>query len=182
MRKTLRAWNTWLPIYKLQWGRTLSSAENIVSRTTRLTAIKLQWGRTLSSAENACHVYNLLLRSVASMGPHSFKCGKKGDGGFSAPIEAVLQWGRTLSSAEKCARRVIANPPWRGFNGAALFQVRKSVLRTASIFSSNGLQWGRTLSSAEKILDKVDSVVEARLLQWGRTLSSAEKGSSVTIA
>ena len=37
----------------LQWGRTLSSAEVLGSRTTLRQVAMLQWGRTLSSAEVA---------------------------------------------------------------------------------------------------------------------------------
>ena len=86
---------------------------------------------------------------------------------------SALQWGRTLSSAETadvCQDAVLKI--W-GFNGAALFQVRKLVRMLDADGDENGLQWGRTLSSAETAAEQG---IPARLLrlQWGRTLSSAE--------
>ena len=65
--------------------------------------VKLQWGRTLSSAESHTEERGGALRSAASMGPHSFKCGKE------VIAERVADW-------LAC------------FNGAALFQVRKGSL------------------------------------------------------
>ena len=59
------------------------------------------------------------------MGPHSFKCGKK-----AYPL-------------------VHCSPP-QGFNGAALFQVRKDSPDRAIFKGFFELQWGRTLSSAER--------------------------------
>ena len=61
---------------------------------------RLQWGRTLSSAER-------IQRHPQSHGIHR------------------LQWGRTLSSAERNSARLMELPASNGFNGAALFQVRK---------------------------------------------------------
>ena len=68
----------------------------------------------------------------ASMGPHSFKCGK-----FDPPFRhfgdiCVLQWGRTLSSAESLRVQPIRIAFSTGFNGAALFQVRKGIQREKS--------------------------------------------------
>ena len=60
----------------------------------------LQWGRTLSSAERPCKSQRESGQMLASMGPHSFKCGKR-----------VRRAHQTLYCT--------------GFNGAALFQVRK---------------------------------------------------------
>ena len=110
----------------------------------------------------------------------------------------MLQWGRTFSSAEshfKCS----GMDDWtRGFNGAALFQVRKDFRHDCTLMESkcfNGaalfqvrkanqrqtqpmivgkLQWGRTFSSAESA-DTVPTGVEKLMLQWGRTFSSAER-------
>ena len=61
----------------------------------------------------------------ASMGPHSFKCGSTIAMVILLCILFGLQWGRTLSSAE--VRRVCSGISRiiPGFNGAALFQVRK---------------------------------------------------------
>ena len=60
----------------LQWGRTLSSAESTVRRSSVTSLPPLQWGRTLSSAESSRA--NWMMQD-------------------SLP----LQWGRTLSSAER---------------------------------------------------------------------------------
>ena len=64
----------------------------------------LQWGRTLSSAERAEASLLRDPRYIASMGPHSFKCGK---------------------SDSECR----VGQDYQGFNGAALFQVRKGQRR-----------------------------------------------------
>ena len=63
--------------------------------------------------------------------------------------------------------------PSLGFNGAALFQVRKSWPRWVLHGSSAALQWGRTFSSAE-VLGREQFCLLQVLLQWGRTFSSAE--------
>ena len=84
----------------------------------------LQWGRTLSSAEVSQSLNHHSGRSVASMGPHSFKCGSNL---YFHPLwlsTFALQWGRTLSSAEVDSF-------------------------SANFTPSGKLQWGRTLSSAE---------------------------------
>ena len=110
----------------LQWGRTLSSAENLRCVTGISEKYRLQWGRTLSSAEKSAPppLCDWLSKSfngaalfqvrktpvnpavsiedlVASMGPHSFKCGKVG------VLVGWLQWGRTLSSAERAKAHCI---------------------------------------------------------------------------
>ena len=133
----------------LQWGRTLSSAERIQGQLTELVGIVLQWGRTLSSAESPLRVWGLARQMQrfngaalfqvrkelwhplgrcrlrhASMGPHSFKCGKAGS----------TKYGQRANI---------------GFNGAALFQVRKVRGGVDSRRDHRELQWGRTLSSAE---------------------------------
>ncbi len=66
---------------------------------TKHCYVKLQWGRTFSSAE-----------VLAAATGRRFIFG--------------LQWGRTFSSAEVEMMRVKAAQS-TGFNGAALFQVRK---------------------------------------------------------
>ena len=87
--------------------------------------VELQWGRTLSSAERQFSFRPDILAPLASMGPHSFKCGKFLKKELMLKVLELLQWGRTLSSAERCV-------PFFNFS------------RCASL-----LQWGRTLSSAE---------------------------------
>ena len=59
------------------------------------------------------------------MGPHFFKCGKQ-----VLPLQLTnrlrrLQWGRTFSSAESPKGDKGDKGDTGGFNGAALFQVRK---------------------------------------------------------
>ena len=112
----------------------------------------LQWGRTLSSAESVVVPAGNMLGFHASMGPHSFKCGK-------------LRRPRRISAIGT------------RFNGAALFQVRKADRRSLYMRRLVGLQWGRTLSSAERWQPRLppSSVTS---LQWGRTLSSAERTSA----
>ncbi len=167
----------------LQWGRTLSSAESRVGRLScGAQARRLQWGRTLSSAERAPRVILRLMSYEASMGPHSFKCGKRQTWmqPHSLPL-AMLQWGRTLSSAE----RKIVSPmsPFADtrFNGAALFQVRKVATRRSIAAGRRRLQWGRTLSSAERVPIIPPFYFHSHSLQWGRTLSSAERSFSISL-
>ena len=100
--KSIRPIGTLTTLGELQWGRTLSSAERTNKSRMRRGREKLQWGRTLSSAERSkpCRANTRTLtgfngaalfqvRKVAkcaskkkkvrpaSMGPHSFKCGKR---------------------------------------------------------------------------------------------------------
>ena len=118
--------------------------------TTKNIWWKLQWGRTLSSAERTKHpVACSLLYRRASMGPHSFKCGKLECLRPLSKDVKVLQWGRTLSSAERKPAKFKSGTQYLAsmgphsfkcgkvqyrqaesgflicFNGAALFQVRK---------------------------------------------------------
>ena len=132
----------------LQWGRTLSSAESEPANINPDAELVLQWGRTLSSAERQAKRDGRATNRAASMGPHSFKCGKSAK---LAPADALQI----------------------SFNGAALFQVRKVLDILASLWRALPLQWGRTLSSAERETGRqIKSGGES--LQWGRTLSSAE--------
>ena len=111
---------------KLQWGRTLSSAESSSALPRLCVPCGLQWGRTLSSAESG-HGRRCLARHnfVTSMGPHSFKCGKSKANPPQDRAATALQWGRTLSSAERAENPVTGEVIYGDFNGAALFQVRK---------------------------------------------------------
>ena len=183
--------------FKLQWGRTLSSAETPAQQpeTSRIRD-PLQWGRTLSSAETEKRASMAAVLTVASMGPHSFKCGNsphrrdglRNNSGFNGAalfqvrklVDSVLR--RQLFRASmgphsfKCGNSFkLTNPAAEcvRFNGAALFQVRKRPLCQCEIDHTGQLQWGRTLSSAETN-SSPDNRVTSFLLQWGRTLSSAE--------
>ena len=142
---------------------------------------QLQWGRTLSSAEVRPLSASRAPACNASMGPHSFKCG-----------------------SVHCLRLVRTGLPC--FNGAALFQVRKSGIIWRVSPGNSLLQWGRTLSSAEvddlRLTPKQCNAASmgphsfkcgshaaepakrraSSALQWGRTLSSAEVGVAVEVS
>ena len=134
----------------------------------------LQWGRTFSSAESSTSAGDPQPHDRASMGPHFFKCGKH-------------------SPASHSKRHNL------GFNGAALFQVRKGRSTSQKLQDYWELQWGRTFSSAERramasagetffarfngaalFQVRKDQMADCRVdrrrgrLQWGRTFSSAE--------
>ena len=185
-------------IITLQWGRTLSSAEShplrtppenllsrfngaalfqvrkgISSRRFSRQFLKLQWGRTLSSAERRNGASATRRRNKASMGPHSFKCGKKKRRVGNSAKEQGFN-GAALFQVRKAGLACPFISPLARFNGAALFQVRKAESRRCGRMEYVELQWGRTLSSAER---SGDIVVASGLgkLQWGRTLSSAER-------
>src|SRR5581483_9416048 len=62
---------------------------------------RLQWGRTLMSAESREIVGRILSRLLrASMGPHSDECGIVDHVNPLTPPKKWLQWGLTLMSAE----------------------------------------------------------------------------------
>ena len=99
---------------------------------------KLQWGRTLSSAESDVGVDAQQGILHTSMGPHSFKCGKLLIGNLSRfPIGGTSMGPHSF----KCGKSGSAGDQdkWdKYFNGAALFQVRKvSTLRNLKIRKSN---------------------------------------------
>ena len=212
--------------YGLQWGRTFSSAESgrfnrqissssfcfngaalfqvrkeKLSTSQQTLSALLQWGRTFSSAESRNKDDNHFVASLASMGPHFFKCGKCGH--CLAPLERLLRFnGAALFQVRKVLPLGEYNPTglkasmgphffkcgkWQFkseyhasgpcFNGAALFQVRKvTTICLSGRRSPALLQWGRTFSSAEswQIARCQRNEVKARL-QWGRTFSSAER-------
>ena len=111
---------------------------------------------------------------LASMGPHFFKCGKA-----SQQIKIL----DTFASASmgphffKCGKSAEKDPEKRanlGFNGAALFQVRKERREESHPELNPMLQWGRTFSSAESAAHGAPRI-NGIVLQWGRTFSSAER-------
>ena len=133
----------------LQWGRTLSSAEVLLA--TFLSGLRLPSfnGAALFQVRKYWRkVIYWRLRLVASMGPHSFKCG-------SIMICPVNEKGRDASMGPhsfKCGSCFSIFIPCLFvlcFNGAALFQVRKLAPPAESPTQRAELQWGRTLSSAE---------------------------------
>ena len=136
----------------------------------------LQWGRTFSSAETKNSSPNPIATEQASMGPHFFKCGNLNKRPLLAPpAEASMgphffkcgnmrnAWRRALCFSAsmgphffKCGniapmRRLPLSIT--GFNGAALFQVRKREFYRQRAIAKKVLQWGRTFSSAETRLN-----------------------------
>ena len=110
---------------RLQWGRGLSTAEiTLCVRSGREVSL-LQWGRGLSTAE---------IRLLPTV-----RC-----------LPARLQWGRGLSTAEMIPTPWAEWTPTCCFNGAAVFQPRKSVDDSMGRAAGyHWLQWGRGLSTAE---------------------------------
>ena len=86
----------------------------------------LQWGRTLSSAESDPELRRRQVAIGASMGPHSFKCGK-----LVAVLLAIRRLqcfnGAALFQVRKEKKPAGKRRRAIGFNGAALFQVRKEI-------------------------------------------------------
>ena len=87
------------------------------------------------------------------MGPRFFN---RGNAAAARHPEAAqltrLQWGRGFSTAEMSADACQPSMSGRSaFNGAAVFQPRKSGLAPVARASSRRLQWGRGFSTAEMI-------------------------------
>ena len=157
----------------LQWGRTLSSAESAEGISEAQAAKELQWGRTLSSAESENGRKIVEERAMASMGPHSFKCGK----GISCATSSRRKSASMGPHSFKCGKVdwLFYTPLASLFAsmGPHSFKCGKARRVLACRRRGAPLQWGRTLSSAESP-PKDPSKLEAFELQWGRTLSSAE--------
>ena len=133
----------------LQWGRTFSSAESSLSRLLQSIRVGASMGPhffkcgksqptnlhpRLTAASMGPHFFKCgknrrsvhrARRLPASMGPHFFKCGKDEERRLGEVSSFALQWGRTFSSADSCSVGKERLFGWQGFNGAALFQVRK---------------------------------------------------------
>ena len=133
----------------LQWGRTFSSAER--SRPLKVQRMdgELQWGRTFSSAEsrhlppsgrspitrfNGAALFQVrkdkdIAEDIQEGGTlqwgRTFSSAESADYEKAATDGVKLQWGRTFSSAESVGLLGVAVEVVVGFNGAALFQVRK---------------------------------------------------------
>ena len=133
---------------------------------------------------------------LASMGPRSFNRGNAGVMMALPASDERLQWGRGLSTAEMGVHALRRTPANSSFNGAAVFQPRKSSPAGAAR-SVGELQWGRGLSTAEieswgrprpQCLSFNGAAVfqprkwligdfprrHGGSLQWGRGLSTAE--------
>ena len=109
----------------LQWGRTLSSAESANFKELFRLMGSLQWGRTLSSAERILYLWLQQNLHFASMGPHSFKCGKSTSSGSWMRQLFFASMGPHSFKCGKLFKRYMQTHFWLSFNGAALFQVRK---------------------------------------------------------
>ena len=113
-----------------------------------------------------------------SMGPHSFKCGKRYKGGAQVRPHRRTSMGPHSFKCGKPSRQNLRRRRRIYFNGAALFQVRKGLKASHVEETNKELQWGRTLSSAESVFESRNQRGPASALQWGRTLSSAESFAS----
>ena len=107
------------------------------------------------------------------MGPHFFKCGKC----------RVHQSAKSSQSASmgphffKCGK--LEPPRLRGrknlcFNGAALFQVRKSLNQCFDCSHNRKASMGPHFFKCGKLGHESNHCGQRRRLQWGRTFSSAE--------
>ena len=97
------------------------------SEWTVAKEISLQWGRTFSSAERIQRASEHLLRRRSSMGPHFFKCGKRGfDRANKQSKESSM--GPHFFKCGKPPQPFFPHPHIPVFNGAALFQVRKAFI------------------------------------------------------
>ena len=82
------------------------------------------------------------------MGPHFFKCGSRVDLYRGLPSDPGFN-GAALFQVRKFGYAMWYTIRGIGFNGAALFQVRKFLPRSQMKNTRVLLQWGRTFSSAE---------------------------------
>ena len=136
-------------ITRLQWSRSLSTAEIRRPCRHRGGRVQLQWSRSLSTAEMAESELTAWRATHASMEPQPFDCGNAATGHMVQIWCAKLQWSRSLSTAEiriqhsgaRCSARAsmepqpfdcgntnYSRPARRGsccFNGAAAFRLRK---------------------------------------------------------
>src|SRR5580700_9009301 len=69
---------------------------------------------------------------------------------FRFPMNPSLQWGRSLSTTESFAAGSGLDPVKTGFNGAAVFRLRKEWLPDVVWENCGMLQWGRSLSTTER--------------------------------
>ena len=137
-------------------------------------------------------------RMFPSMGPHSFKCGKRSEEGKGTCREEPSMGPHSFKCGKQDWKYPDA-PRFYSFNGAALFQVRKAGARLCCweidkppsmgphSFKCGKWNWrvwalaraatfnGAALFQVRKA-GKLPQAQESLLsLQWGRTLSSAER-------
>ena len=137
-------------------GAALFQVRKAMRTTTANTAkAMLQWGRTFSSAERFDSAEEARsYAETASMGPHFFKCGKNGSRSDTAS-------------------------PSNGFNGAALFQVRKDPVEMGVDPTQTKASMGPHFFKCGKRKVQVNCNKNGVVLQWGRTFSSAESSGDV---
>ena len=108
------------------------------------------------------------------MGPRSFNRGNAAGRRQVALADCPLQWGRGLSTAEipRPSRRQVRRAS--SFNGAAVFQPRKSKRRAIGQSRPGGASMGpRSFNRGNLSLHPSHNGCRNRL-QWGRGLSTAE--------
>ena len=182
----------------LQWGRGFSTAEITVCGSMPSSIPALQWGRGFSTAE-MCGLFSCCgFRSRPSMGPRFFNRGNITEHGRrNAPIRPSM--GPRFFNRGNSPRASSIPCGATTFNGAAVFQPRKSVTAPSKGSPrSIPLQWGRGFSTAEitRFLDRHKlaltpfngaavfqprkyasvplCVISLLALQWGRGFSTAE--------
>ncbi len=134
----------------LQWGRDLSIAEIDQHKRQERQHYELQWGRDLSIAEIRPIESKSTENSKASMGPRSFNRG-------NARLE------RPSPSGPTC------------FNGAAIFQSRKSIEHGLCDIRSNASMGPRSFNRGNlDVVEHNQLTLPLYQLQWGRDLSIAE--------
>ena len=148
VRKEGIRWRAPRDDFRLQWGRTFSSAESATEVITIQCGIELQWGRTFSSAESFYQSGLRLSASGASMGPHFFKCGKGNIRVFEKrPKRASM--GPHFFKCGKMAKRFEGVDHWIASMGPHFFKCGKGREIGQRRKKVSRLQWGRTFSSAE---------------------------------
>ena len=133
----------------LQWGRGLSTAEILRVPAFPLRPRHASMGPRSFNRGNAGELPTAIPLEPASMGPRSFNRGNLPLPPRESPVPPTLQWGRGLSTAEMvsmgCTPQLTSVLQWgrglstaemrshtrrasirRSFNGAAVFQPRKS--------------------------------------------------------
>ena len=110
----------------------------------------------------------------ASMGPQSFDCGKIGGRSLTGERHDASMGPQSFDCG-KGPHIQGAAPPTRGFNGAAVFRLRKGPSRHEQfelrLHGFNGAAVFRLRKAGGKTLH---STTHAKL-QWGRSLSTAER-------
>ena len=109
----------------LQWGRTLSSAEKAAKGGWAFNAIEASMGPHSFKCGKELERRAYETSSMASMGPHSFKCGKRPCGSEARGLYRCFNGAALFQVRKNSFRQPLSRAEAR-FNGAALFQVRKT--------------------------------------------------------